>query len=365
MKASLAAAFLVAQAGLWLTAPAIAQAPDDSACPADGGMHFLCGIQGAEDIVQLGDSQWLLASGLGKGGKGGGLHLIDGRAMTFKTVFPGETAAVSADAKSYPDCPGPPDPASFTAHGLSLSHDGAEAEGGYTLLAINHAREAVEVFRIQAPGPAKEQASGQEPAVTWVGCVIMPDGTYTNAVAALPGGGFVATKMYDPTKSGAFADIKAGKISGLVYEWAPGAGFSVVPGSAMSGPNGIAVSPDGQWVYVAAFGSKELVRLSRDGSSPEHEAIAVNFSADNLRWTTDGHLLVAGTLPPAADCTGETCGGGWTVVSWDPKAMTTMPLLSYPGSSPLGGVSVAIKALGYIWVGSFTDNKVGYIAISK
>jgi len=363
MKASLAAAFLVAQAGLWLTAPAAVQAanvPGSESCPADGGMHFLCGIQGAEDIVQLGNSHWLLASGMGKEGKGGALHLIDGRAMTFKALFPSKTAGSNPDAKTYAECPGPPDPASFTAHGLSLRSEADTAEGLYTLLAINHAREAVEVFSIQAMG----QDGEQEPAIAWVGCVIMPAGTYTNAVAALPDGGFVATKMFDPTKSGAFADIRAGKISGLVYEWAPGAGFSVVPGSAMSGPNGIAVSPDGQWIYVAAFGSKELVRLSRDGSSPEHEAIAVSFSADNLRWTPDGHLLVAGTIPPAADCSGEACGG-WTVVSWDPREMTTTPLLSYPGSSPLTGVSVAIKALGYIWIGSFTDDQVGYIAISK
>jgi len=354
MKATLAAAFIVAQTGSWLAAAGAAQTTDE-ACPAEGEMQFLCGIQGAEDIVHLGDSNWLLASGMGAEGQDGAVHLIDGRNKTFKAIFPAEAAGISPDTQMYPNCPGAPDPETFTAHGLSLNRVGPSEDGSYRLLAINHAREAVEVFSVQ------ETAS--EPDITWVGCVIMPEGTYTNSVAALPDGGFVATKMFDPSKPNAFAEIRAGKISGLVYEWRPGEGFSVVPGSAMSGPNGIEVSPDGQWIYVATFGSKELVRLSRDGTAPEHEAIPVTFSVDNLRWTNDGRLLAAGTNPPDPGCTGESCGG-WTVVSWNPEDMTTTPVLSHTGASAIKGVSVAIEALGYIWIGSFTDNKVGYIPVA-
>jgi DNA-binding beta-propeller fold protein YncE len=293
---------------------------------------------------------------LGPESHSGALQLIDGRAKTFKTIFPAETAGVSPDTKSYPDCPGPPNMAGFTAHGISLRPSGPVEDHSYKLLAINHSREAVEVFTVQE--------TEQEPDITWVGCVIMPQNTSTNSVAALPDGGFVATKMFDPTKEGALADVRAGKISGLVYEWSPKSGFSVVPGSAMSAPNGIEVSPDGKWVYVAAFGSRELVKLSRDGSAPGHEAIAVTFSADNLRWTKDGHLLVAGTRPAGPDCQGDDCGG-WTVVSWDPEAMTTTTLLSYPGTSPITGVSVATEALGYLWIGSFNDNQLGYIPVGE
>jgi hypothetical protein len=46
----------------------------------------------------------------------------------------------------------------------------------------------------------------------------------------------------------------------------------------MSGDNGIEVSRDGRFIFVAAWGNKELVRLSRDGK--ERSALRAGFLAD-------------------------------------------------------------------------------------
>ena len=342
--------------GCGLAVNASAAVAAEQTCPTDGKMHFICGPLGAEDLLQLADSKWMVASGMGTGGLGpankdGGLYLIDTDAKTARPFYPGSAPMAQPDKALYPDCPGPPDAASYNAHGLALAPG---ADGELTLLAVNHGREAVEVFDISL--------KGEMPQIAWIGCVLMPPGTSTNSVAALPGGGFVATKFFDPTKDKALADLMAGKISGLVYQWTPGGGFSVVPGSAMSGPNGIAVSKDGHWVYVAAFGSHELVRLSRDGSSPERQAMGIGFAPDNLRWTEDGKLLVAGVNPAGPEtCNGRPCPKGWTVLAWDPTAMTTTTVLSMPASSPMTGVSAATEARGYLWIGSFNDSKIGYI----
>jgi hypothetical protein len=342
---------LAAMIALFGIAAGPAMAADDT-CAADGAMRFLCGIKGAEDILEIGQTKWLVTSGLGQDGSGGGLHLIDAATRTQRLFYPGDMPAAAPDKATFPDCPGPPDAKSFVAHGISLKRDAGTL---YRLYAVNHGREAIEVFTIDT--------AEDVPTIAWIGCVKMPDGTYTNGVAALPGGGFVATKMYDPTLPNAFADIRAGKVTGLVYQWMPKAGFSVVPGSAMSGPNGIVAAPDGQHIYIAAMGARELVRLSRDGSGPERTAIKIDFMADNLRWTADGKLLAAGSLPQdGATCGKPPCPAGWTVAALDPEAMTIETVLTNPGKT-LSGVSVAVKAQGFYWIGSFNGDRIGYVPV--
>jgi sugar lactone lactonase YvrE len=84
-----------------------------------------------------------------------------------------------------------------------------------------------------------------------------------NSVAILSDGGFVATKFFDPTVPNAFNDIFQGKITGNVYEWHPGGRVSAIPGTDLSGANGIAVSLDDKWVYVATTGTLEIIRFDR------------------------------------------------------------------------------------------------------
>jgi len=108
----------------------------------------------------------------------------------------------------------------------------------------------------------------------------------------------VVTDMFDPKDPKAPDKMAAGENTGAVYEWQPHKGFALVPGSRMSGNNGIEVSRDGKWIYVAAWGNKMVVRLSRGGGAPARR-LPVGFLADNLRWAPDGELTVAGQNVPA------------------------------------------------------------------
>src|SRR5680860_1237243 len=48
------------------------EAAVDENCQSEEGLDYICGLTNAEDIIQLGDSEWLLASGMNGALTGGG-----------------------------------------------------------------------------------------------------------------------------------------------------------------------------------------------------------------------------------------------------------------------------------------------------
>ena len=117
------------------------------------------------------------------------------------------------------------------------------------------AREAIEVFDLDA--------RGGRPVLTWTGCAEAPEGVTFNSVAALPGGGFAATHFALPV--------------GRVWEWAPGDGWTEVPGTETNGPNGIVASPDGRSLYIGGWGTRSLIRVSRGETPVRQDAVEVGF----------------------------------------------------------------------------------------
>ena len=78
---------------LALAAPAAAQAERPVAkgtgdCAPSMGLNFLCGLNQPEDILQIGTSKWLVASGMSKGG---GISLIDTAANTARPLYTGQS----------------------------------------------------------------------------------------------------------------------------------------------------------------------------------------------------------------------------------------------------------------------------------
>jgi hypothetical protein len=209
MKTTIAMALLVAAAmALGRSLPANAAEP----CNATGDLAFVCGPLNSEDLVQVPGTVWIVASGMegGAAGSRGSLHLVDSRDKSWTTLFPGTKPQVRWDKATYSDCPGPPNLAKFSAHGLNLR---PAKNGADTLYVVNHGgRESIEVFALDA--------GGAEPAVTWVGCAVMPAHTWPNSVAPLPGGGMVVTDMFDPQDPKATDKMNAGENTGAVYDGA-------------------------------------------------------------------------------------------------------------------------------------------------
>ncbi|MEX2365769.1 MAG: SMP-30/gluconolactonase/LRE family protein, partial [Pseudohongiellaceae bacterium] len=253
------------------------------------------------------------------------------------------------DSGAYPNCPGLINLSNYSIHGLSLR----EYESGkFDLYVTSHgAREAIEIFDLDV--------SGENPALQWQGCVLLPDNTFANSVAILEDGGFVTTKMMDPSVG--FAAIGRGEITGLVYEWHPGGEVMEVAGTELSGANGITLSDDERYMYVAAFGSREIVKFDRSMTPVGKQSVAVDIVPDNIRWSEDGRLLTAGgNYVSPEECSGQGCATGWSVVAIDPDTLEVERVGGADQDVALQGVSTALQVGDNYWVGTFNGNRVGF-----
>lgn len=324
-------------------------------CSAEPGVRYLCGPSNAEDIRRIGASPWLLASGMAGAGVNGRLHLIDIRNGKWDVLFPGPSAQVRHDRTLFPDCPGTLDDSALSLHGLALQNHPAGSDTYRLYLTSHGTREAIEVFTLTAAGT---------PLLQWIGCVPLPSTVWANSVEILPDGGFLATNFMDPSGAG-FQAVLAGELNGQVLEWHPGGSVQAVAGTELSGPNGIALSDDGRWLYVAAFGSAELVRFDLDSSPPARTEISLGVVPDNLRWTRDGRLLTAGGNIDGAcfDSAGAPCGPGWSVVEFDPATLAVRRLGGLPATAAMSSASTALLVGAELWVGTPRGDRIAVLPL--
>jgi DNA-binding beta-propeller fold protein YncE len=333
-----------------MTAGCYKQAEEtEEECPPVAGLNYLCGPDNAEDLVRIPGTQFIVGSGMSGNDNPGKLQLIDTESKSFETLYPGSNAQNELDAEAYVSCPGSPDPKTFGPHGIAIRDDGNRTS---TLLAVNHGREAIEVFKIDA--------AGMKPSIRWIGCVPVDKTISVNSVAFLPGDGFVLTKFYDPTSPEGFGAILQRKSTGRILEWHPDSGMKPLAGTELAGANGIEVSKDGKSIYVAAWGTQEVVRFTRRNGDFEKEAVKVDFWPDNLRWAPDGTILVAGQTRDPNTAGGNLAFKGWAIMKLDPETMEVSEVLRDRGESPLQNASVAIEVDGTLWIGSFSADRIAY-----
>ncbi len=318
-----------------------------SAEPSDHAT-FITGLINVEDMVRVPGTPWIVASGLADGARTDGhIYLVNANDRSFSVLLPGHVDYRPA-ADGYPTCPGKPDEAKFSAHGLSLRRG---ARGIHSLYVVHHGeRESVEVFTLDAHGAV--------PRLTWKGCVVYPAGVFGNGVAALPGGAFAATNFMDMRDAKSMDKIAAGEPEGGVLVWRPKTGWRMLSGAtSISAPNGIEASPDGRLVYVAGTGDQTVVRLRIDGTG-RHDVIKTGFHTDNLRWGDDGLLYAAGqrdsvqNLLKCAPNTDKRCDNAFSVLRIDPKTLETREVIHDPGRPEFGAASVGLKIGGEWWLGT-------------
>jgi hypothetical protein len=338
-------------------AAAIAGSGAAMAADSATAMTYVTGLINVEDMVRVPGTKWIVAGGLADGQRTDGhIYLINVQDHAVHVLLPGHVD-YRLDAKAYPDCPGKPDEARFSAHGLSIRHAPGQSD---TLYVVHHGeRESVEVFKLDARGAS--------PRLTWVGCAVYPAGVYGNGVAALPGGAFAATSFMDPRDPKAFAKMEAGEPMGGVVIWRLKTGWRIVPAAAsISADNGIEASADGKSMFVAGSGDLTVVRLRVDGTG-RPAVIKTGFHTDNLRWGDDGYLYAAGqrdtvqNLLACAPNTDKRCDNPFSVMRIDPKTLAAHEVVHDPGRPEFGAASTALKLGGAYWLGTPHGDRIAIL----
>jgi len=147
--------------------------------------------------------------------------------------------------------------------GMAISGDGASV---YVAGALSNA--VVTLARDQSTGNLSQAGDGSGCIVNGAlaGCVTGVELKGANAVAFNPGGDVYATSLFSNSvtaftrsrSSGGLAQ-KQGTAGCLIWLRAAGCSF----GRAMRAPEGLAISPDGDNVYVAAFANSAIDVLAR------------------------------------------------------------------------------------------------------
>jgi SMP-30/Gluconolactonase/LRE-like region len=321
--------------------PVVAQNTSDAReCRDEQGLTYICNLVVPEDVVSVGLTGLMLASGHRAPGH---MYLIDPADGIPVELIHGPTFRQRRDTAAYPDCPGPLDLERFDVHGISINET---APRRFTLYTTSHgAREAIEIYELDLNGAA--------PALTWTGCVLLEQDGYFNAVARLVDGGFIATRMRDANVSN--NSIEPGAITGRLFEWHPGGRLQALAGTELSLPNGLDVSSDGRYVFVAATATQELVRFDRRATPIGKRTVSLPIRPDNVHWDGRGKLLIAGPNPADPTCDRALCPSGWRVVEADPETLAFSVLGGADKTAASQRVSAAARIGNEIWVGGNED----------
>jgi DNA-binding beta-propeller fold protein YncE len=345
------------------------------ACDQAQALGSVCGFQNPEDVAfapaanlvvssqfrVFGSGGWLAglvpgartprrlwpadASGAATGTSGAATETDAVPVASARASAPSSQRAAAAQALGDPACP-PPDPAVFHPHGIFV-------DAGGILWVVNHGgRNSIEAFAIAGTGAAATLA--------WRGCMVLPDGASGNDLAVGPDGDMIVSNYASSTTS-IVDNIKIGFgwNTGDVLRWRRDGGWSHVPNTAASAPNGVALSPDGRTLFYAETGGARLVRIGLDGS--DRAEVPVPGGPDNLSWTERGTLYLASHTSSAAflACViGPACRSPWVLLEIDPQSLRVDEVLTHDGSV-VGAVASAQQVGALVYLGAVFGDRVG------
>ncbi|MGX2950725.1 SMP-30/gluconolactonase/LRE family protein [Ursidibacter sp. B-7004-1] len=314
-------------------------------------LSYIKGIQNPEDLVQLPNTKWIIASGMAPQS---GLHLIDSQSKTTQRLMAPKAHKPSA---LYPDSQPQPHADEMQIHGISIREVG---KGKYHLYAVNHngfdqniTRETIEIFEVNT--------SSTTPTLTWLGNVSLPKGLAGNGVVAGADGSIYTTVMTHPEHS--LGDMFTGKTTGAVYRWTPATRqFEKLQGSEFNGNNGIELSQDGKFIYVAHM--QGMSKLTNANPVKIVAQTHLNYGvADNLHWQGDT-LITAGSM--ALSCQNGLsfdCLKDFHISQINPDNLAVSPIFKGKYTADFSGVSTVLAVGDTYYLGSFYKDKLAYFKV--
>ncbi|MEJ6678332.1 hypothetical protein [Parasphingorhabdus sp.] len=337
---------------------------DPSACNRNASMDLICGIPVPEDLVLIPETDWVIATSMTSGRPASGLYLIDTRTLQAEAVDldhqPVSFSSIQSEAEAVSHC-APPDTQTLITHGISLA---AGENGVHRLYVVGHGgREAIELFNVDA--------NGEKPLVRWAGCVPLPEGLEANSVVGLPDGGLLFTSLYNPGETdwpARIGRLASSEPAGGVFEWQAGKGVSRFPIPPMSGPNGIAITPDGETIILAGWADRLVRRIDRQGIETA-SAIELNFLPDNLHWSPDGKILASGQRFGVAElfaCITQAdapnyCAKSYSVARIDVDSHSLTDLWEEDVNEGFGDSTSAIMVDDRLWLGSINGDCIAVV----
>jgi len=312
---------------------------------------YISGPVNAEDLAVAPGGEWVLTSGMtGPTAPLGRLYAVSVATGSCNEIFP-YRATSALDSERFiaqPDL----NPLKFRPHGIDVT---LQPDGRVELYVVNHGGyESVEVFEVDL--------DEYRPSLKWVGGVRLPGTAVGNDVAAVDHG-FVVSTTGDPDgrTEVSVEEAMAGIETGGVLEWSPSQGWVTLPGTQINTANGVAVSPDGQWLYIGGWNSRCLRKVRRGSADPAATTVSVDIMVDNLTWSASGRLLAAGTYGTSMQdfLTGHhsrnpRLGIPSRVIGIDPETLGTERLIDY-GPDTFGAATTALQVGREIWVGTARD----------
>jgi hypothetical protein len=317
-----------------------------------GPTSFLEGVWNPEDLVSLPGSPWIVVSAMRSQKRRGGLLAAhrdrNGPATEIRWSERAEKGRLGYDL--------------FDPHGISARR---LDEDIYELLVIDHGDgEAVDRLLVDT--------SDDRPVIVEGERIIQPPHTSGNALAHMPDGGFVLTSMFDPNDAGKLSKFAHGQPTGGIWRWMPREGWRRFGSLELSGANGIAAAPDGSTIYVSEWSARRVWRLGPGGEPTGYAQ--TDFLPDNLRWTSNGKLLLAGqSARPeqvfGCEARGEPCPLAFEVAVVDPDTLVLESKVRADEEQArawgFGGATGALEVDAELWVGSFTGERIAKFAQTR
>jgi arylesterase/paraoxonase len=302
-----------------------------------GTCKAIATTDGPEDIVIDGDFAFISAFDRRKSNSGDGLYVIS---LKDPAPHPRKLAGTPGD---------------FHPHGISLFRD---SHGQVTLLVINHrsdGRHSIESFAVP-PGA---------PKLVHLGSIESDELTSPNAIAALNAEQFYVTNDHATRSSvGRMLDddLVLPRANLLFFD---GIRFRVVAND-LNYPSGAAISPNGQYLYIAEAYNRRLTAYAINpisGRLDEAGNLAIPSNLDNLRFDAKGHLWL-GSHPNAiamaayrADASKPSPSEIFEVALSDGIPQAATPVYIDKGGQ-IGGSSVAAVSGDRLLIGSPLDRKI-------
>ena len=337
--------------------PSASSAPSAAPpCAADEHLAAWCGYKNAEDLAVTPDRRFLLATGFGT--------LPDSYLNEMMLFELAPRRRVNVNITLADNTWGDPGCSrvntDLSPHGLDLVQ---RADGRHQVAITNHLpRETIEFFELAPDGEGWQ--------LIWRGCVNAPAdesfGAMFNDVALTIDGGFYATQMFDAQMP--FEDlITAGEnqeITGAVWRWDRDGGFSKLPGTEGSFPNGIALSPAENVLFVNHWFTGRTIRFNLETGQIEAEHLG--GMADNLTLVGDDlwaakHDMTLDDFFSACPADKVDCFLPFTIYRLSAADLTVLDEWSFD-STAFGFATVAIPADGRVWLGTAHGERIASFA---